>query len=86
MRASRQDKRNYNKEWITKVIEENKDMKVLRGRLAEGKQNITKITDKNRQTTTNKEEILATRKIFLRSRRTTVLLTYATKDQRKYQT
>lgn len=45
-KATREDKRNYNKKWITNLIEENKGMKVLRRRLAEGKQNITKTKDK----------------------------------------
>lgn len=55
------------KKWITQVIEENKGMWVLRGNLAEGKQEILKVKDENEETTSNEREILANIRDFYAS-------------------
>lgn len=58
-KAIRKDLRVYNTTEITRVIEENRGMKVLRKRLSEGRKQISKIMDnKTGQVTTNKQDIL----------------------------
>lgn len=63
-RAARKDIRDYNTRWITKVIEENKSMKVLRNKLALGRTEIIKLENADGQIVTNKQEILETVKDF----------------------
>lgn len=58
-KAIRRDVRLHKTEEVTRVIEENRGMKVLRKKMSEGKKQFSKIIDnKNGQTTTNKRDIL----------------------------
>ena len=58
-KSIRRDTRLYNTKEVTRVIEENRGMKVLRRKLSEGKKQISKIIDnKTGKATTNKKDIL----------------------------
>lgn len=57
-KSVRNDVRKNNKKLITKVIENNKSLRVLRGNLAEGRRNISKLANRNGVIKTNKAEIL----------------------------
>jgi len=57
-KAVRTDIRNYNNKWVTKVIEENKSMRVLHKKLSKGKAEIIKLENERGQITSNREEIL----------------------------
>ncbi|XP_056633464.1 uncharacterized protein LOC130443041 [Diorhabda sublineata] len=54
----RKDLRKYNTEKTRQVIEENKSMKVLRRRLADGKKKIVKLKDNNKKETNNRRELV----------------------------
>lgn len=57
-KAIRKNMRNYNTEEVSKVIEENKSLKVLRKKLTVGSKNIFKLANNEGQIRTNREEIL----------------------------
>lgn len=57
-KAIRADIRNYNNKWVTKVIEDNKGMRVLRSKLGGGRAEITGLEDERGQITNDREKIL----------------------------
>lgn len=57
-KAVRTDIRDYNNKWVTRVIEENKNMRVLHNKMSKGKSEITKLEDERGQITSNREEML----------------------------
>ncbi|KAF2884493.1 hypothetical protein ILUMI_21689 [Ignelater luminosus] len=63
-KAIRADVKKYNTKDIKRVIEENKELKVLRKSTSEDEKNTNRLTKRNSQLTTNKTEILNTVKKF----------------------